>query len=75
MGWRIARYFPVKLAAPFLEEALYGKTTSSLKDTFIQYVSDQEREVLLKALENFDSVDSDALFDALGASKSLQRTI
>lgn len=36
VGWRIARYFPVKLTVPFLGEALYGKTTSSLKDTFIQ---------------------------------------
>ncbi|KAL7400349.1 hypothetical protein ABVT39_010647 [Epinephelus coioides] len=71
-GCEIARYFPVKLAAPFLEEALYSKTTSSLKDTFIQYVSDQEREVLLKALENFDSVDSDALFDAFEAHECQQ---
>ncbi|KAL7388112.1 hypothetical protein ABVT39_007352 [Epinephelus coioides] len=62
----------MKLAAPFLEEALYSKTTSSLKDTFIQYVSDQEREVLLKALENFDSVDTDALFDALEAHECQQ---
>ena len=36
VGWRVARYFPVKLATPFLEEALYGTITSSLKDTFLQ---------------------------------------
>lgn len=65
VGWKIARYFPVKLATPFLEEVLYSTTFSSLKDTFLQYVSEQEREVLQKALEDFDSVDSDSLFDAL----------
>lgn len=65
VGWKIARYFPVKLATPFLEEVLYSTTFSSLKDTFLQYVSAQEREILQKALEDFDSVDSDSLFDAL----------
>ncbi|KAI9535797.1 hypothetical protein NQZ68_040459 [Dissostichus eleginoides] len=72
VGWRIARYFPVKLAVPFLEEALYATSTSSLKDTFLQYVSEQEREVLVKALEDFNSVDTDALFDALEAHECQQ---
>ncbi|KAK7157122.1 hypothetical protein R3I94_007018 [Phoxinus phoxinus] len=61
----MAHYFPVKLATPFLEEVLYSTTFSSLKDSFLQYVSGQEREVLQKALEDFDSVDSDSLLDAL----------
>lgn len=52
--------FPVKLAAPFLEDALYATTISSLKVMFLQYVSVQEREVFLKVSENVNSVDTDA---------------
>ncbi|KAF3834122.1 hypothetical protein F7725_025326 [Dissostichus mawsoni] len=52
--------------------ALYATSTSSLKDTFLQYVSEQEREVLVKALEDFNSVDTDALFDALEAHECQQ---
>lgn len=65
MGWKIERYFPVKLAEPFLQEALYNTVSSSLKDAFLQYVSEQEREVLHKALDDFNSVDSETLLDAL----------
>ncbi len=35
-------------------------------------MSDQEREVILKALEDFSSVGSDALFDTLEAHESQQ---
>ncbi|XP_076133741.1 uncharacterized protein LOC143116214 [Alosa pseudoharengus] len=72
VGWKFARYFPVKLAPPFLEMALYGTNTSSLKDSFLQYVSDNERQVLLKALEDFNSVEKDDLFDALEIHDCLQ---
>ncbi|KAM9840519.1 uncharacterized protein ACBR49_015898 [Aulostomus maculatus] len=67
VGWNQAGYFPVKLAIPFLEEALYGSTTSSFKDSLLLYVSQKERDVLLKALEDFDSVDTDELLDVLGS--------
>ncbi|MGH0117566.1 UNVERIFIED_CONTAM: hypothetical protein FKN15_005068 [Acipenser sinensis] len=66
-GWKTTGHFPVQLAAPFLEEVLYGASTSSLTESFLQYVSDQEREIFLKALNDFDSVDTDAALDALDA--------
>lgn len=65
LGWKRARYFPVQLAAPFLEEVLYGTAASSCKDAFLQYVSDHERQALLSALENFDSVAMYALLELL----------
>ncbi|XP_076842446.1 uncharacterized protein LOC143487027 [Brachyhypopomus gauderio] len=67
VGWFQAGYFPVQLATPFLEEVLYGTATSSLKDAFLQYVPEHEREILLKALQDFESVEGDVLFDALEA--------
>lgn len=35
VGWKQAGYFPVKLAIQFLEEVLYGSTTSSFKDSLL----------------------------------------
>ncbi|XP_028291708.1 uncharacterized protein LOC114463690 [Gouania willdenowi] len=72
VGWKQAGYFPVKLAIPFLEEVLYGSTTSSFKDSFLLYVSQEERSVLLKALEDFNSVDTDELLDILDAHECKQ---
>lgn len=72
VGWKQAGYFPVKLAIPFLEEVLYGSTTSSFKDSFLLYVSQEERSVLLKALEDFNSVDTDELLDVLDAHECKQ---
>lgn len=72
LGWKQTGYFPVQLAAPFLEEVLYGTATSSCKDGFLQYVSDQERKVLLSALENFDSVEMEALIEILDVHECYQ---
>lgn len=38
----------------------------------MQYVSVQKRQVLLKALEDFNSVDTDALFDTFDAQECQQ---
>ncbi|XP_036971333.1 uncharacterized protein LOC119028958 [Acanthopagrus latus] len=72
VGWKQAGYFPVKLAIPFLEEVLYGSTTSSFKDSLLLYVSQEERSVLLKALEDFNSVDTDELLDVLDVHECKQ---
>ena len=72
LGWKQAGYFPVKLAVPFLEEVLYSSTTSSFKDSLLLYISQEERAVLLKALEDFQSVDTDELLDVLDAYECKQ---
>lgn len=69
LGWKQAGYFPVKLAVPFLEEVLYSSTTRSL---LLLYISQEERAVLLKALEDFQSVDTDELLDVLDAYECKQ---
>lgn len=61
VGWKQAGYFPMKLAVPFLEEVLCGSTTSSFKDSLLLYVSHEERSILEKVLEDFNSVDTDEL--------------
>lgn len=65
--WKQSGYFPVKLAISFLEEVQYRSTTSSFKDLLLLYVSQEERSFLLKALEDFNSVDTEELLDAMHA--------
>lgn len=63
----MVRYFPLLLPIPFLEEAIYGVTYSSVTDSFLHYVSEEEREVLELALQSFGSVDKDELMEVLDA--------
>ncbi|KAI9536826.1 hypothetical protein NQZ68_031135 [Dissostichus eleginoides] len=65
-GWTKVRYFPL-LSLPFLEECLYETNYSSVTESFLQYVSTQEREILELALKSFNSVEKDDLLDVLDA--------
>ncbi|CAL8342286.1 unnamed protein product [Arctogadus glacialis] len=49
------------------EEILYGRNYSSVTDSFLQYVSKEERKILECALESFESVEKDDLLDVLEA--------
>ncbi|KAJ3589290.1 hypothetical protein NHX12_010610 [Muraenolepis orangiensis] len=62
-GWTMVRYFPLLLSLPFLEECMYDINYSSVKESFLQYVSIQEREILELALMSFNSVEKDDLLD------------
>lgn len=67
IGWTSVRYFPLLLPLPFLEEALYGTSYSSVSESFLQYVSKEARKILELVLETFESVDKDDLMDVLDA--------
>ncbi|XP_055051696.1 uncharacterized protein [Misgurnus anguillicaudatus] len=64
-GFKDCKYMPIKLAAPFLEEMLFGVVYTDLKETFLNFVSCQERDVLKQALNDFSSVDMDDLLDIM----------
>ena len=64
-GWLAVGYFPGQLSLPFMEEALYGTTYSSIKDSFMHYVSKQDKEILEQALDSFQSVDQESLIETL----------
>ncbi|XP_035985847.1 uncharacterized protein LOC110368198 isoform X1 [Fundulus heteroclitus] len=72
-GWITVRYFPLLLPLPFLEETLYGTIYSSVTESFLQYVSKEERETLELALNCFEAVDKDDLVDVLDAHDCHQR--
>lgn len=54
-------------ADPFLEEVLYITVTSSYKNGFLQYVSNQERQVFLCGQEKYGSAEIEALLEILDA--------
>ena len=64
-GWLAVGYFPIRLSLPFLEEALYCKSFSSIKESFMLYMSKSDRQIIEEALNNFKSVEQDALIDVL----------
>ena len=66
-GFKECGFIPIQLALPFLEEAIYGKSTSSLSAAFLEYVSSSQSAILKKALDDIDAVDSDELLDVLRA--------
>ena len=80
MGYKQEGYFPYKLAHPFLQFTMDGDDTIinrehwPLLPTFLELVSDCERELLEDALKNFSEVDKDALLDVLETYK-VQRDV
>ncbi|XP_030290693.1 uncharacterized protein LOC115592255 isoform X3 [Sparus aurata] len=64
-GYQDCQYLPNKLALPFLEQMLFDNVYSDLKTHFLQFVSSQEREVLMQAMSDFATVDSDDLVEVL----------
>lgn len=65
LGWTNAKYLPIKLAMPILEQILYGKITSELIPAFLQTLCDNDKQVLSCALKNINSVDNGALMQVL----------
>lgn len=69
-GWKKYGYFPIWLAPPFVEVAVCDNVLSSeakVRDIFLDYISDLEKDVLSKALVDFDSVDFEDIIDALSS--------
>jgi hypothetical protein len=64
-GWTSVGYFPVQLALPLMEEALYGHSTSSIIDSFLDFISPDEKHVLRSAMTEFNSASTDDLLDVL----------
>jgi hypothetical protein len=71
VGYVQESYFPVELAIPFWDCCMTSMTTSADDDdllhAFLLYVSDAEKDILVKALTEFDDVCLDDLTDTLDA--------
>ena len=50
-GWSFLKYFPVQLAQPVLEDAIFGMITVSLTTTFLGFIPVSERTIIQAALD------------------------
>ncbi|XP_053569278.1 uncharacterized protein LOC128659724 [Bombina bombina] len=64
-GWRFG-YLPVQLAPPFLVEVLtLPPKESSLMDTFFNYISQPEKDILTEGLNDFNNADIEEIISVL----------
>ncbi|KAL7378358.1 hypothetical protein ABVT39_012398 [Epinephelus coioides] len=64
-GYQDCPYLPNKLALPFLEQVLFNCVYNDLKVHFLQFVSREERDILMQAMSDFSTVDCDDLVEIL----------
>ncbi|XP_078333019.1 uncharacterized protein LOC111100619 isoform X2 [Crassostrea virginica] len=66
MGFIQEKVYPIKLVPSFMQQAIFGACIESdLIHSFLKFVSVMNRNVLERALKDFEAVDKDELFDAL----------
>lgn len=65
VGWKQVQYFPIKIAAVFMENCIFDKTISNLSETFLSFISESEKDIIKSALENFEETDCEELLDVL----------
>lgn len=65
LGWRQEGYFPIEVSRAFMEQCLYGGTSLSLVDAFLNIVSATDKEVLKMAMADFSSINEEELIDIL----------
>lgn len=66
-GFQTCQFLPIKLALPLMEDFFHGSVCSDIMDSFLNFVSSQDKAILKAALEDFSKVDCDELMDVLEA--------
>lgn len=65
-GWRTQKYFPVKLAKSFVAKSIGADITKiDVLLDFMFYVNESERNILDRAIINFDSVETSCVIDVV----------
>ncbi|CAG9764624.1 unnamed protein product [Ceutorhynchus assimilis] len=65
IGYKETNYFPIEIAKVFMEMVIFDRRLSDLNESFLSYVSSDDKILLEKAKSNFGDVDQDALLDVL----------
>ena len=66
MGYRQEAVFPIRLAQPFMQQAIFGRCNNGeLVDAFLKFVPEMDRMVLRDALNDYASVDEEDLLDVM----------
>lgn len=64
-GWITEKYFPIKISKCFIEYCIHKTLSNNLTADFLEYINNDEKQILTVALSNFRSVDVDELIDVL----------
>ncbi|CAH0563121.1 unnamed protein product [Brassicogethes aeneus] len=64
-GWILEKYFPLQLAKCFLEMCILEEVRSDLTECYLNFISNNEKEVIERALNNFEDVDKDELLEVM----------
>ena len=67
IGWRQEKYLPIKLSKPFMEYCVFGDVpcNDSIAMAFDIFLSPTDRNVLHKAVRNFQEVEQEELLETL----------
>lgn len=71
-GYALMDYFPIKLAKPLFEDALFRESRADLVEEFLHTVYPVEQTVLRSAMDSFKDVDSEKLCDILSSHDCLK---
>lgn len=71
-GYALMDYFPIKLAKPLFEDALFGESRADLIEEFLHTVSPVEQTVLRSAMDSLKDVDFEELCDILSSHDCLK---
>ncbi|VEN64120.1 unnamed protein product, partial [Callosobruchus maculatus] len=64
VGWTHVQYFPIKLAPVFMKYCIFGyEEKSELINNFFYILSESEKDVLQRALDDFKTTDYDELLE------------
>ena len=66
MRYRQEPVFTIRLAQPFMQQAIFGRCNNGdLVDSFLKFVPEMDRMVMRDALNDYASVDKEALLDVM----------
>ena len=66
MGYRQEAVFPIRLAQPFMQQAIFGRwNNDDLVEAFLRFVPEMDRMVLRDTLNDYASVDEEDHLDVM----------
>ena len=66
MGYRQEAVFPIRLAQPFMQQAIFGRCNNDdLVDAFLKFVPEMDIIILRDALNDYTSIDEEDLLDVM----------
>lgn len=72
MALKQENIFPVKIAPPFMHQAIFGECDKDLLEPFMKFIPNVDSSLLQEALRDIESVDQDDLLDFMERHEAKQ---